>query len=241
MSRQSCEKMTKILGDLLGVLPEFDLALNSLNLSKSLGKKSEAMKIIESFDIYGIIQSVGYKNYKILLERVGSEEELKSRVWKLQIGGKSYDELVVSLKNIGMEVDYLPSEFFNPDYFKTLPKETEIKIIKLSLAELGLGELPSLSQYYQAAKGLGFQSLPAEAVIYQRLADVDQPENNNYSILIEGQNPGSDRSQIFTLWNEDNGPVIYAISVAMAYQVNWRADSDHIFLLPDKRLSNGGE
>ena len=240
MNKFNCENLTKLIDNLAGIKSELDLALDNFNLSESFEIKLSAMKIFESFDASGIIRSLGYENYKILLERVGSEGELESRISTLQIGGKSFEELSAKLKSANVSVDYV-GNVFTSEYFKTLPKQTEIKIIKLSLADLGLVREPQLFQDWRAAKNLGLETLPPEAVIYQRLADKAQPANDHYDIFVGNTETSPDRAVFFNLFKSGEKPMIFYQNHAMSYQPTWKTDSNHLFLLPDRRRKAGSE
>jgi hypothetical protein len=230
-----------MINDLTPLKPELDFALNRLNLSKSLELKAEAVSILESFDPAGLIRSLGLKKYQALLKRVGGETELESRISTLMLDGSSFGELIKKMEKAGVNVSNSIDPIFKSRKYSTLPKGTEIRIIRLSLSELGFDQRPHLFRYWQAAKKLGLKFCPPEAAAYQRLADMDQKAPNDYYMFVENGDPKKNKPYVFTLRSLGNEIRLLVENFVMSFRPHWEVDSDHIFLVPDKREKKGEE
>ncbi len=109
--------------------------------------------------------------------------EGKIRRQKLEIGGKSKQQLVAEMKQQGINIyEYAQQMIDSPD-FTILPTKDDIDLVRLKVQDLGLdNDYPTTDQVYAQAKALGLDLCPAEVGPHLRLKDQNQPLGEWYYI-----------------------------------------------------------
>ncbi|OGE44067.1 hypothetical protein A3B45_05235 [Candidatus Daviesbacteria bacterium RIFCSPLOWO2_01_FULL_39_12] len=108
--------------------------------------------------------------------------EGKIRMQKLEIGGKSKQQLVAEMKQQGINIyEYAQQMIDSPD-FTTLPQKDDIDLVRLTVQDLGLKGTPTTDEVYAKAGELGLDLCPAEVGPHLRLKDTNQPLGEWYFI-----------------------------------------------------------
>lgn len=113
------------------------------------------------------------------LQQVGVEHvytsfpEGKIRMQKLEIGGKSKQQLESELKAAGINITDYAQDMLRSQDFTTLPNPVNIDTVRLKVGDLGLKGTPTTDEMYARADELGLDLYPAEVGLYLRLKDTD--------------------------------------------------------------------
>jgi hypothetical protein len=155
--------------------------------------------------------------------------EGKIKMQKLEIGGKSKQELVAEMKQAGINIyEYAQQMMDSPD-FTTLPQKDDIDLVRLRVQDLGLKGTPTTDEVYAKASELGLDLCPAEVGPQLRLKDKDQPLGEWYFIgmkQIAGRR--GDPSVFYLVRNEDG----LWLDDGWAFPVGkWNPDDEFVFAL----------
>ncbi len=147
-----------------------------------------------------------------ILENAGVEHvytsfpEGKIRRQKLEIGGKSKQQLVAEMKQQGINIyEYAQQMIDSPD-FTTLPRKDDVDLVRLKVQDLGLGDdYPTINQIYVRASELGLKLCPPEVGLQLRLKDTNQPLGEWYYIGMKQIADRDGRPLVFKLGRDEDG------------------------------------
>lgn len=161
MEKPSCSQLRTQLQEIKEFKAEFDLELPKV---KDTRDTAPALKLEE--EIMGRIKSIRALAPVVFAERT-----------EITIGDKSKEDLIKELEeraksNNPEDKIYIPrlasSMLQNPD-FLVVSQPEKIKIIRLKVRDLGLGEWPTTNQIYKRAEELGLELCTPEIGPYLRL------------------------------------------------------------------------
>ncbi|HUW71901.1 MAG TPA: hypothetical protein VMV66_01755 [Candidatus Humimicrobiaceae bacterium] len=127
---------------------------------------------------------------KALYNAFCSPEAATSRfkIWttiKLGTGIKTVDEFYEALENNGFNMTSPANGILRRPAFTVANEETEVDLIKITVAELGFKESTQSDQIYERAKDLGFDLCPPEVGPQLRLQYQNQPKGEQVYIGME--------------------------------------------------------
>ncbi len=109
-------------------------------------------------------------------------------VWKtikLGTGLKTADDFRQALKASGFEIGNWANDILGKPAFTAAAKETEVELVRVSVAELGFKNGATRQDIYQRAQELGLELCPNEVGPQLRLQYKDQPYNEWLRIAME--------------------------------------------------------
>jgi len=125
----------------------------------------------------------------------------KFEIWKtikLGTGLKTADDFRKAIKNGGMKISNWADDILGKSGFTVITGETEVDLIKVTVAELGFKEGARRDQIYERAKELGLELCPPEVGPQLRMQYRDQP--NGEWILI-GMEPIRDSDGVLFVFD----------------------------------------
>jgi hypothetical protein len=108
----------------------------------------------------------------------------------IKIGGKTKDQLLTLLDQAKINVHDYTKRFLGE--FTTKEAAEDITLVRLTVAELGLGRTVNIDQIYKRAEDLGLELCPAEVGLHYRLKYQDQPEDEQLNIAMRQIGPSQD-------------------------------------------------
>jgi len=121
-------------------------------------------------------------------ETMAKETEHEFDIWKtikLGTGFKTADEFRRALRDGGFRISGWASDILGNPAFKVASEETEVDLIKVTVAELGFKEGVRRDQIYERAKEFGLELCPAEVGPQLRLRYKDQPNGEWILVAME--------------------------------------------------------
>lgn len=156
-------------------------------------------------------------------------------IWKtikLGTGPKNADDFRKAIKDCGMKIGDWANDILGKPEFTVTTGETEVDLIKVTVAELGFKEGARRDQIYDRAKELGLELCPPEVGPQLRLQYKDQP--NGEWILI-GMEPVRDSDGYLSVFGVGhNGLGQWLCSDGGRPGCVWRAGSQWVFVRPRK-------
>jgi len=108
------------------------------------------------------------------------------RTLKLGTGLKTADDFRKAVRDCGMKISDWANDILGKPVFTVATEETEVDLVKVTVAELGFKEGARRDQIYERAKELGLELCPSEVGPQLRLQYKDQP---NGEWLLIGMEP----------------------------------------------------
>lgn len=186
-------------------------------------------------DIPGDVMQSWIENPKGLQRVLESVLRLPSevRVWRtieLGIGPKTVDDLRSALRDGNLRLSDWASDIFGKPAFAVATEETEVDLVKVTVAELGFKQGAKSDQIYKRAKELGLELCPAEVGPQLRLQYKDQPKGE---WLLIGMEP---------ILDSNGSPSTFSLGLdAMGLNAGYggpdafsRADDRWVFVRPRK-------
>ncbi|MBI3589729.1 MAG: hypothetical protein HY093_04960 [Candidatus Liptonbacteria bacterium] len=99
----------------------------------------------------------------------------KIRQEKVEIGGKSAEQLLKELKTAGIKISEYAKDMFQSPEFVSGKNSEEATLIRLTVADLGFTGYTRTDRIYERAKELGLELCPAEVGPHYRLKYQNQP------------------------------------------------------------------
>ncbi|MCX6809080.1 MAG: hypothetical protein NTW50_05455 [Candidatus Berkelbacteria bacterium] len=193
---------------------DLDLALRDEkpDAARGLACQRQIIEIIESLKTAILIENLGLETYNFLVEQVGSNEELESRISALTIGGDTAEELQAKLEavdpetgNCKFQIDNKAQSLLNKMYqseeFKKLVQnQKNIQTIRLKVSDLGFtgdGDRPTADQLFARAFELGLEFCPAEVGPYLRIKNTEHLDKCRCCIAMNTIMDQRDEPRIF--------------------------------------------
>ena len=154
-------------------------------------------------------------------------------IWKtikLGTGLKSTDDSRKSIKKNGMKISDWASDILGKPTFTTAAQETELDLVKVTVAELGFKKGARREQIYIRAKELGLELCPSEVGPQLRLQYQDQP-NGEWLLIAMEPITGSDGGLgVFSV--ERGGSGLWLRSDYGGPGNFWHPDAQWVFVRP---------
>lgn len=155
--------------------------------------------------------------------------EGRVRMQKLEIGGKSKQQLVAEMKQRGINIYEDAQQMIDSTDFTTLPQKDSIDLVRLRVQDLGLKGTPTTDEVYAKANELGLDLCPAEVGPHLRLKNTDQPLGEWYLIGMKQIAVRHGHSHVFYLVRHEYG---LWLSHYWAEPGNeWYPDDEFVFAL----------
>lgn len=128
---------------------------------------------------------------------------------KLGTGIKSADDFRKALKDCGMRIGDWGNDILGKPEFTVIARETEVDLVKVTVAELGFKDGAHLDQIYDRAKEFGLELCPSEVGPQLRLQYKDQPLNEWVYIGMEPIRRSDGDLNVFYVERNDDGLWLY--------------------------------
>ena len=141
-------------------------------------------------------------------ETMAKETEHEFDIWKtikLGTGFKTADEFRRALRDGGFRISGWASDILGNPAFKVASEETEVDLIKVTVAELGFKEGVRRDQIYERAKEFGLELCPAEVGPQLRLRYKDQPNGEWILVAMEPIFASGGNPRLFSVERGDSG------------------------------------
>jgi hypothetical protein len=161
--------------------------LTNQEIDELIKLNNEAVKILEfiikSRDEKRIVKEEKEEDlksaYKAALDHLrkelGFSPEKEIQTYDIQIGGKTKEELIKEMKEKDLLEGTWAIDLLNSPDFTTLQETEEIKLVQLTVAELGIFDNATTEDIYKRAGELGLDLCPAEVGPQLRLqSDVEK-------------------------------------------------------------------
>ena len=156
-------------------------------------------------------------------------------VWKtirLGTGLKTADDFRKDLKNKGFSIGDWANDILGKPAFTVAAEETEVDLVKVTVAGLGFRKGVRRDQIYKRAEELGLRRCPSEVGPQLRLQYRDQPNGEWIIIGMEPIIASDGNLSVFSVLRFDSELWLYG-GWGRPDRV-WDADSQWVFRLPRK-------
>lgn len=168
-------------------------------------------------------------------ETVIQVAEHKFKTWKtikLGTGLKTAEEFRRVLRDGEFRLSDWASDILGKPAFKAADEETEVDLVKVTVAELGFKKGARRNQIYERAKELGLGLCPPEVGPQLRLQYQDQPNGEWILVAMEPIIDSDGRPCVFGVGRDDSG---LWLSSSWSYPDDfWHPDSQWVFCRPCK-------
>ena len=132
--------------------------------------------------------------------------ELKAwKIIKLGTGPKTADDFRKAIKDCGMKISDWANSILGRPEFRVAAGETEVDLVKVTVAELGFKEGATREQIYARAKELGLEICPPEVGPQLRLQYKGQPMNEWLLIGMESVRDSDGALHVFYVVRHASG------------------------------------
>lgn len=146
---------------------------------------------------------------------------------KLDVGGSEGKRLVARLKDKGFLIEDRAANLIVSARFPIARKNETVRLIRLTVADLGFSADADIANVYKKAKELGLELCPSEVPPRYRTAYTNQPRNERmYFAMKEIDDFDSQSSYIFSLDHFTSGSALNCLSVQ---RQNHRGMVNHYF------------
>lgn len=188
-----------------------------------------ANEVSERTKVYvGQLELGIFKKFSETLEYVyTSFPEKKVRLERLEIGGNSKEQLISEMRVSGI----IPSPdaksmMKNPDFIVGENRE-ELKLVRLTVADLGFKTGATIDQIYERAQALGLELCPPDTGPSYRLKYKDQPLGQDVRIGMKPIMNSDGIPQIFNLKRLGVGLWLNCVSAGLNRE--WIPESEFVF------------
>lgn len=123
---------------------------------------------------------------------------------EIQIGGMNKSELLKRLESAGIQYNEYAKTLFDHPSFSPSTEIKKVRLVKLSLSELGLKESCSFNDFTAMASELGLSLCPLYLAAFLRLEYLEQEEGPYLTIACEKPEMGEAYPNGFYLRNIEN-------------------------------------
>ena len=145
-------------------------------------------------------------------ETVIQVAEHKFKTWKtikLGTGLKTADDFRKTLKDNGFNISGWANDILRKPVFTVAAEETEVELVKVTVAELGFKRGARHDQTYERAKELGLELCPPEVGPQLRLQYQDQPNGERILVAMEPIIVSDGDSDVFGVERVGSGLWLY--------------------------------
>ena len=150
----------------------------------------------------------GMEGVRRLLAGESVVKKAEFNTWKtikLGTGIKTADDFRKALKGNGFKIGSWADDILGKPAFTVLTEETEIDLVKVTVAELGFKKGARRDQIYERAKELGLELCPPEVGPQLRLQYSDQPNEGWIFVGMEPIIVSVDSPAVFYVEHNDSG------------------------------------
>lgn len=140
---------------------------------------------------------------------------------------KDVKALRKAMENAGIKIGDYASSMLKHTMFTVASAETEIELVRVSVAELGFPKGATRAAIYDAARAKGLSVCPAEVGPQVRLQYLDQPMNEWFLIGMEPIPDSDDNPLVFSVEHDGYGRWLFS-NVGHAEGV-WYGDARWVF------------
>lgn len=157
----------------------------------------------------------------------------KKRIWKtwktVTLGThKSVLELLGALRKNSIRIGDWADNFFCQPYLDGYPAATELDLVLVTNAQLGLKKKTTAAETFARAKELSLDLCPGEAVLQLRLQYKDQPCGEWLNIALDTFADSDANFHVFSITRDDDGLWVFNDSVCSGRL--WSPDSRWVFI-----------
>lgn len=157
------------------------------------------------------------------------------QIWKtvkLRTGFENVDGLRSAITQLGMNISDWANSMLNRPEFCMATTETEVDLVKVTVAELGFKNSARRDQIYDRVKELGLEICPPEVGPQLRLQYKDQPMNERLLIGMEPIRSSDGALYVFRVEHYDDG--LWLRSCCGGPDLVWGAGRVWLFVRPRK-------
>ena len=168
-------------------------------------------------------------------ETVIQVAEHKFKTWKtikLGTGLKTADDFRKTLKDNGFNISGWANDILRKPAFTVAAEETEVELVKVTVAELGFKRGARHEQTYERAKEFGLELCPPEVGPQLRLQYQDQPNGEWILVAMEPIIVSGGDPELFNVGRSDSG--LWLSSYWSSPGIFWYADCRWVFCRPCK-------
>ena len=168
-------------------------------------------------------------------ELLVKELEHQFKIWKtIKLGSsfKTADDFRKSLKDNGFNISDWANDILGKPNFTVATEETEVDLVKVTVAELGFKKGARREQIYDRAKEFGLELCPPEVGPQLRLQYQDQPNGEWVFIGMEPITDSDGGLHVFSVERDDSELWLYSYWGYPSYV--WYPDGQWVFRLPRK-------
>ena len=167
-----------------------------------------------------------------VLAAFGSIPLVVWRTIKLGTGIKDANGFCQAIKNAEMSISDWANDIIGKPEFTVVAGETEVDLVKVTVAELGFKNGAQRNQIYDRAKELDLELCPPEVGPQLRLQYKDQPLNEWILIGMEPIRYSDGGLYVFFVGHRGDGLWLFSYSGNPVYV--WGADYQWVFVRPRK-------
>ena len=147
------------------------------------------------------------------------DRKVKFEVWReVKLGTVEKDELPEVLKSQGCDISGGAWKILEDPGFRAASKETEVKLVKLTLAQLGFKEDTSAAEVYERGEELGLKMCPAEVGPQLRLQYPDQVPGERIIVAMKPI-----QSRVFGVDHNNFGKYLNCVNLQGVWKRRWLA------------------
>ena len=168
-------------------------------------------------------------------ETMAKETEHEFDIWKtikLGTGLKTAEEFRRVLRDGEFRLSDWASDILGKPAFKAADEETEVDLVKVTVAELGFKKGARRNQIYERARDLGLELCPPEVGPQLRLQYQDQPNGEWILVAMEPIVDSDGDPKLFNV--ERNDSELWLNSNWSNPDNFWNADNQWVFCRPCK-------
>jgi hypothetical protein len=159
MSVSECKNVTDSVSRLSHIIDKFDSNLGKYTPKEALEIRREFE--LEAKDAY-LAACLGQENLEYFVDLLGSQEELRSRVVRVEIGGIPVAQINEMLEQNKIPLHAKAEEMLQSPFLTTQSLPQKVWTFRLSLEELGLDGSDEMVQVYMEGLRHGLGLCPAE-------------------------------------------------------------------------------
>ena len=151
---------------------------------------------------------------------------------KLGTGLKTADDFRRALEDVGVNISDWANDILGKPAFTVASEETEVDLVKVTVAELGFKKGARHDQIYERVKKLGLELCPAEVGPQLRLQYQDQPNGERILVAMEPIIASDGYPLVFNVGRGESGLWLYG---RWGHSVRFRYPDDQwVFCRPRK-------
>jgi len=167
-----------------------------------------------------------------LCEKLGLSPE-KIKTYDIRIGAKTKDQLTKEMKEKHIYIDTWAQALLDSEDFVTAKNPKTLKLVRISLKDLGFSTIANTEQIYKKAQELDLELCPPEVGPNLRLQTESKMSIGMYPIASLGREPHVLKLDYFISKDRDekNKPILITTQVGPYDDAGRRLDDEWVFCL----------